>query len=77
MCLGGCDPRFTFIGGLRDFVVLNKYTPKDQAESLKNQFLPWDRSILGYFRFNEGTFLKDYYRMTPVEVKFTNETSIA
>lgn len=28
VCLGGCDSRFTFIGGLRDFVVLSKYTPK-------------------------------------------------
>jgi hypothetical protein len=28
VCLGGCDSRYTFIGGLRDFVVLSKYTPK-------------------------------------------------
>jgi hypothetical protein len=66
VCLGGCDSRYTFIGGLRDFVVLSKFTQKEDAFFLKNQLLSWDNALLGYFRFNEDTFLKDYFRMSDV-----------
>jgi hypothetical protein len=76
VCLGGCDSRFTFIGGLRDFVVLSRFTPKEDAFYLKNQLLSWDNTILGYFRFNEDTFLKDYFRMTDVKIVNQNASAL-
>jgi hypothetical protein len=41
---------------------------------LKNQFLSWDSQVLAYYRFTEGTFLKDFYRMNKVDIVNQNGT---
>jgi hypothetical protein len=57
--LGGCDGDYGFIGGLRDFVFLNKYLSKDTVMKIKNHYLLWDSSIVAYYRFSDKNFRKD------------------
>ena len=39
--------------------------------------LAWDNALLGYFRFNEDTFLKDYFRMTDVQIVNQNASALS
>jgi hypothetical protein len=69
VCLGGCSPEQTFIGGLREFLVMNRYLSREESMRAKNQvFYQWDSSILGYYRFTEEAFLKDYFRQNKVNL---------
>ena len=54
LCLGGCDPKFGFVGGFREFVFINKYVTKDTASRLKNNYMLWDANIVAYYRFRVG-----------------------
>ena len=61
-CVGNCDSLYGFKGGLRDFVYLNQYLPKETTSRIKNYLLSYDTNMMAYYRFNEASFDKDLYR---------------
>jgi len=42
---------------------MNRYLTREESMRAKNQvFYQWESSILGFYRFSEESFLKDYFR---------------
>ena len=62
-CLGNCNSKYGFIGGMREFVYMNQYTTPQTAQRVKNYYLTWDNSIRAYYRFQSQRYLnKDEFR---------------
>ena len=59
ICLGGCEGKFSFIGGIRDFIYINHYHSADTLMRIKHHALNWDSGIRSYFRFKMDNFESD------------------
>jgi hypothetical protein len=60
--LGYYGSSLNFVGGIKDFIFLSQYIDQDSASILKNNYLTWDFKILGYYRFDEATYLREEFR---------------
>jgi len=50
-CLGDCSGDLGLIGGIREFIALNKFVSQTEAAKAKNMQLTYSPDIKAYFRF--------------------------